>query len=274
MPKSQLATALGSIPASSDTVESEGRQMKQCWIKYFTNCKKLNSDSSSYKHIHFCTNSTHFKNSYLFALIFCLSGACDGRFKGRGSGYSVWCPVFLCTWRPAKVTHCRNSHCLVFSSFCIPSTFIISLSFSISMESSQSNTLSQPSRSRLLVLLYFVHLYVISFSFSSSISYSFNLFSSFLYRSFITYSSSSSLYPILLYLRLLLHLLVLQRFSLSHLFLFLLLLFPLLHLLIHFPLFFPSSSLSPYRWKITAGYIAISANRREYVTTGVTRQQI
>ncbi len=25
---------LGSIPATSDTVESEGRQMKQCWIKY------------------------------------------------------------------------------------------------------------------------------------------------------------------------------------------------------------------------------------------------
>ncbi len=29
-----VATVLGSIPASSDTVESEGRQMKQCWISY------------------------------------------------------------------------------------------------------------------------------------------------------------------------------------------------------------------------------------------------
>ncbi len=29
-----VATDLGSIPASSDTVESEGRQMKQCWISY------------------------------------------------------------------------------------------------------------------------------------------------------------------------------------------------------------------------------------------------
>jgi hypothetical protein len=28
------ATVLGSIPASSDTVESVGRQMKQCWIQY------------------------------------------------------------------------------------------------------------------------------------------------------------------------------------------------------------------------------------------------
>ncbi len=27
-------TVLGSIPASSDTVEPEGRQRKQCWIKY------------------------------------------------------------------------------------------------------------------------------------------------------------------------------------------------------------------------------------------------
>ncbi len=29
-----VATALGLIPASSDTVESEGRQMKQCWTSY------------------------------------------------------------------------------------------------------------------------------------------------------------------------------------------------------------------------------------------------
>jgi hypothetical protein len=30
----KVATVLDSIPASSDTVESDGRQMKQCWIKY------------------------------------------------------------------------------------------------------------------------------------------------------------------------------------------------------------------------------------------------
>jgi hypothetical protein len=29
-----VATVLGSIPASVGTVESEGRQMKQCWILY------------------------------------------------------------------------------------------------------------------------------------------------------------------------------------------------------------------------------------------------
>ncbi len=33
----QVATVLGSIPASSDTLESKGRQMKQCWIKYLWN---------------------------------------------------------------------------------------------------------------------------------------------------------------------------------------------------------------------------------------------
>ncbi len=36
----KVATVLGSIAASSDTVESEGRQMKQCWIKYITNESK------------------------------------------------------------------------------------------------------------------------------------------------------------------------------------------------------------------------------------------
>ncbi len=30
----EVATVLGSIPASSDTVESEERQMKQCWNQY------------------------------------------------------------------------------------------------------------------------------------------------------------------------------------------------------------------------------------------------
>ncbi len=32
----EVATVPGSSPASSDTVESEGRQMKQCWIQYIS----------------------------------------------------------------------------------------------------------------------------------------------------------------------------------------------------------------------------------------------
>jgi hypothetical protein len=32
-----VATVMGSIPASSDTVESEGQQMKQCRISYIKN---------------------------------------------------------------------------------------------------------------------------------------------------------------------------------------------------------------------------------------------
>ncbi len=35
----KVTTVLGSIPASSDTGESEGRQMKQCWITYFNKNK-------------------------------------------------------------------------------------------------------------------------------------------------------------------------------------------------------------------------------------------
>ncbi len=37
----EVATVLGSIPASSDTVESEGRQMKQYWIQYIEEKKIL-----------------------------------------------------------------------------------------------------------------------------------------------------------------------------------------------------------------------------------------
>ncbi len=47
----KVATVLGSIPASSDTVESEGRQMQQCWITYI---KKSPLTKKSLK------NSTYF----------------------------------------------------------------------------------------------------------------------------------------------------------------------------------------------------------------------
>ncbi len=40
-----IATTLGSIPASSDTVESERRRMKQCWISYI---KKKNSKNAPF----------------------------------------------------------------------------------------------------------------------------------------------------------------------------------------------------------------------------------
>ncbi len=36
-----VATVLGSIPASVGTVESEGRQMKQCWILYGKKREKI-----------------------------------------------------------------------------------------------------------------------------------------------------------------------------------------------------------------------------------------
>ncbi len=42
-----VATVLGSITASSDTVESEGRQMKQCWISYRKKEKLIKKQWSS-----------------------------------------------------------------------------------------------------------------------------------------------------------------------------------------------------------------------------------
>ncbi len=39
----EVATVLASIPASSDTVKSEGRQMKQCWILYIKKKKSKKS---------------------------------------------------------------------------------------------------------------------------------------------------------------------------------------------------------------------------------------
>ncbi len=42
----KVATFLGSMLASSDTVKSEGRQMKLCWIMY---CKKQKSKKTSLK---------------------------------------------------------------------------------------------------------------------------------------------------------------------------------------------------------------------------------
>ncbi len=42
----KVATFLGSIPASSDTGEIEGRQTKQCWWKYFQNSPKNPPESS------------------------------------------------------------------------------------------------------------------------------------------------------------------------------------------------------------------------------------
>ncbi len=44
----EVATVPGSIPASSDTAESEGRQMKHCWIKYVHVLKKTSEKSPCY----------------------------------------------------------------------------------------------------------------------------------------------------------------------------------------------------------------------------------
>ncbi len=43
----KVAMFLGSIAASSDTVEYEGRQMNQCWVKYYS-IKKSKISISKY----------------------------------------------------------------------------------------------------------------------------------------------------------------------------------------------------------------------------------
>jgi hypothetical protein len=44
----EVATVLCSIPASSEIGESEGRQMKQCWIKYIKNLHKIPASFKKY----------------------------------------------------------------------------------------------------------------------------------------------------------------------------------------------------------------------------------
>ncbi len=44
-----VATVLGSVQASSDTVESEGRQMKQCWISYIKRKRKKSPFKNNYQ---------------------------------------------------------------------------------------------------------------------------------------------------------------------------------------------------------------------------------
>jgi hypothetical protein len=55
-----VATVLGSIPAFSDTVESEGRQTKQCWISYIKRKKSNQIKIRSKKRIYSFPFCTHF----------------------------------------------------------------------------------------------------------------------------------------------------------------------------------------------------------------------
>ncbi len=51
----QVATVLDSIPASSDTVASEGQLMKKCSITYFKKTNKINCTEEA--HYEYCTVS-------------------------------------------------------------------------------------------------------------------------------------------------------------------------------------------------------------------------
>jgi hypothetical protein len=63
-----VATVLGSIPASSDTVKSKGRQMKQCWILYIKNPK-----NSPFKVFSVLTNVSSSWFIYVDPLLHCLA---------------------------------------------------------------------------------------------------------------------------------------------------------------------------------------------------------
>ncbi len=49
------ATVLGSIPASSGTVESEGRQMKQRWIQYIDKIPMRSASYAKKRHLNVWT---------------------------------------------------------------------------------------------------------------------------------------------------------------------------------------------------------------------------
>jgi hypothetical protein len=64
----RVATVLGSILASSDTVESEGRQMKQCLILYIEEKKSKKSPSVKLHNTYGCRESDLRKNRELAQL--------------------------------------------------------------------------------------------------------------------------------------------------------------------------------------------------------------
>jgi hypothetical protein len=77
----EVATVQGSIPASSDTVESEGRQMMQWWIKYIKNKKNQKNP------LFFLTTSNlNSGNTWVRALLLeLLNRHCCGSGSGSGS---------------------------------------------------------------------------------------------------------------------------------------------------------------------------------------------
>ncbi len=82
----KVATVLGPIPASSDTVESDGRQMKQCFIKYIKNKEKINDftviepfllTQITWRETNFQTRSTSFAKSCPSPAVFILNKSVD-----------------------------------------------------------------------------------------------------------------------------------------------------------------------------------------------------
>ncbi len=62
----KVSTILGVILASSDTVDSEWRQMKQHWMKYFKNSEK--SPSKTTVELRLVFRASHYMNPFFFSL--------------------------------------------------------------------------------------------------------------------------------------------------------------------------------------------------------------
>ncbi len=84
---------LGSIPTSSDTTESERRQMNQCWIKYIKHYKKIPL---------FNVTKTTFHWSPCSSMILGLLGPAGG--KGRDQA------VRHCDWRTERLAGPHPRH--------------------------------------------------------------------------------------------------------------------------------------------------------------------
>ncbi len=109
----EVATVLGSIPASSDTVESKGRQLKQSWIQYKEKKPKkspvliLNNNAAEH-HPHLSASQTQMR--------WCLAVLGWRLSRDRGTLLDL-ARVSACMWHSFSFFCCRVHHaglvCLV-----------------------------------------------------------------------------------------------------------------------------------------------------------------
>ncbi len=136
----KVATVLGAIPASSDTVESEGRQMKQCWITYI----KRKTEKFPLKKWFVCISFRFdfFASFCLFPFVFALDFFLVKQFFGSFSFHFDFSPRF------AYFTFVFASDFCCFASMWIKCLFFASkrneIFASISIFASEAKTRAHP----------------------------------------------------------------------------------------------------------------------------------